>query len=501
MVDTKTIKTTSKVLLLFLLSFTFLFSGLCPQEIYAATGDSINLVSGEGSSTGTISSYSSNIHSINVTIPSNKMVIISLSNISSTNDCSIYLQTSSGVEPSTYSGGWYGLSKMKYYKTSQTTSYRVVVNSSTYSGSYTINVKVSEAISLTKQDTASNNDSSKNTYCISSSPEVISSNYQKGEWGYYLQRSIVEGNANIYWEHQNLYQANMKFGVLLYNPSTLNGGQSVTVTLNSRNYKAWYESAMAMSDVWVGWMNGTKTSDLSDLTSSITINPGESKWISLYNVPYYVSNPTDEVLNTFNGVENITISSGMKLYCDTYIMTPGYETATKNNAANATRANGDTNGIRGAGPAAMMYNWQTSTINISSSSPYSVVLGGYDAPNINSGEKVSIYDSLGTAGNSYNYGTVYKLIFNNLSSSSTIKGKIKCNPKVSPNLAGDPNTAWSGNMFVTVAGSGMYPTGYRIKNDNREATFCANVPKGQQVVYYVVVSGQSNFPLEVSFEN
>ncbi|AUS97696.1 hypothetical protein CDQ84_18835 [Clostridium thermosuccinogenes] len=483
-----------------LTSLTLLLQLIPPGIAHAAVGNSISLTLGEGTVQGSVSSGSVTTHDIDMNIPANKMVILSLSGVSAGNGCVLKLKNkSTNTEVSTKSGGWYSLSRMIFYRTSDSvnTKYYVEVSSST-SISYTLNVKVLEAVSFTKQDTKSNN-STLNTYCISNSPEQLDAANELGENGYFLQRSLIQGNANIYWEHQNLYGKNMRFGVLLYNTSS----SPVTVTLNRRSYKAWPESSMAMAEVWADWMIMVKKADDSGFTSTVTIPSNSAKWICLYTVPYHTTYPSSPVYNTFNGVIDISIPTGVSLYCDTYIMNSGKEDYTLGNVSKAVSATGTGDSLRGSGAGAMLYTWNTGTTTITPSTPYNIAIGGYDAPYINPGEKITITDSSGVSkDNAQNYGVVYKIIFSNISSSGTVKGIIKCNPKVNTNLAENPNTSTGGNMFVTVSGTGIStPVKARLNKSNPEVTFINSVPKGQQVVYYVVISGQSTMPLEISFTN
>lgn len=502
-----------------LVVFTLMIA-LLPNASYAAEGNPITLTNMQGSTTGSVSKGSFTTHQINTDIPANKVVVVSFSGQTTENSCSFDLinQTTraSVTRESHYVGPW---SRMTYFITSDSTNkrYYVRVNGGS-SLSYTINVYVVDKTTFSKMDSTIYTSSSSNDYIISNAPEVLNSNNHKGEWGYYLQRSKINGNANIFWEHVNGFTNSMKFGVLLWNKESY----PITVTLNRRSAKSVKSSGnttqSAVCGVWADWFNVVKQQDeLNDNfeTTPITIpaydpaNPSASaKWIFMKTVESYY--PQSTTYGLFNGVMSISLKksdgskyTGTNLYCDTYIMTPGYEDQVIPAIANMNRAS-TTDQLRGSGSGPVLHATISGTTTITSSTPYRLLLGGYSAPYIQSGELIPITDytktgSATTLPNCYNFGVVYKITVSNFSSSGTIKGKIKCNPLSNPNAAIKPGAA------VYVTGFRQTPTSQPIFQTmvtaGNEYIFDSNVPKGQSVTYYFALAAMNFMPVEISFSN
>lgn len=490
----------------------------------AAVGNSITLgANGFGSTQGSVTSGSSTEHTITSNIPSGKIVVLSLSSTTGNPDnCVLTLRRVSGQSgPIVASyGGWYNPTKMRYYRTTDSSAtYKIIVESGSggYSGSYTINVKVVNAIvnSFSKKDSLESSaiDTS-NTFIMSNAPEGLSQNQHKGEWGYYLQRSKVKGNANIFWEHQNHFTFDATFGILLWNREP---NKKLTVTLNKRSFND-YNSAgnsleTAMLSIWEDWFNGVKKEDEywdNFETTPLIIDENSAKWICLYTVPHDINE-----LATFSGVMSISIKeqitgqlyTGDQLWCDTYIMTPGYEYQVIPNLPNARRASVTTNPdntLRGSGNAPILTTTISSIPAITSNSPFEILLGGYDVPDLNLGEKVSLSDvdnawNVTTLPNMQNFGTVYKITFNNFSSSSPVKGRFKLD--IYTNFNG-PASQWAG---VYVAGyrasPNRQPIFKKLVYTGQEFIFDMDVPRGQAVTYYFVIGAMSAPPVHISFTN
>ena len=466
-------------------------------------GNPITLSSQEGSAAGDVNINVSKTtrHYISSNIPGGKMVVVSLSGVNDGNVFTAKLYNSeTGQEVSSYSGGWYGLTKMKYYKTSSLNASYYVSVSSQVSGTYNVNVAVLNTASFSKLDTKENA-SSNRTYCISNSPENLNSNYYKGEYGYYLQRSVIQGNANIYYEHSNTIGYTMKFGVLLYNTNS----SSVTVTINRRSYATRAQSATAMMDVWTDWFNKTIKPDQSGVTSSVTIPPNEGRWICLHDV----ENGSNMPWGLFNGVIDVSIPTGSSLYCDTYFITQGTSTNGLTYVENTRRIAAITkqavckDNLRGSGEGAILKSDIPGVTSIFPNDPFKLAITGFDPPALNAGERIPIYDYLGnkTQDNCCNYSVVYKLNFNSFSSTGIIKGQVKYSPKINPNYLASDN----GGIYVIVqkkVGNTSYPP-YKVllTNSANIGTFDSNVPQGTPVTYYIVASGMSSMPLEVDFVN
>lgn len=422
------------------------------QTSARATGNSITLTKWEGSTVGSVAANSTTTHVINTVIPANKIVVVSLNKSANYGNVTISLSNAGGIVTSS-SGGWYVDTRMTYFKTTSSsyTQYTVsVVSAATTSISYTVNVAVVNLTSpFVPADRLGYSEYASQTYLISNSPELLNSNYYKGEWGYYLQRGKVNSRCSIYWEHYNNWAIAMKFGVLLWNK----GNIPVVVTLASRSVKSASGSGSienASTGVWLDQLNNVKQSDQSDLpvNGSVTIpaysasNPSASAlWVAMSSVPSGFFNGTLALdLKTTAGA----IYTGSNLYCDTYIITPNYEHQIIPNVATMSLATPvDDPPLRGSGTGASLYASISETITITSANPYNVLITGFDPPMLQTGEKISLttYKQDGTAitrDNGLNYGVRYCYVFSGFSSTGTIKAKIKTNIRTNPSIPVDP---------------------------------------------------------------
>lgn len=509
-----------------LLVLVILFTLLPANMTFAATisGAAITLdSSGYGSATYSSSISSGNVvtHVINTPIDANKIVVIYLTprsggSLPSSHTCTLTLANNAGgTNPTASNGGWYNPSKMTYYKTSDSSkkTYTISLNvNTTLSTGYIVNVQVVNAVStpaFAKADT-SGLTSSNRTYCISNSPEGLTTSIScRGENGYYLQRSRVQGNTNIVWEHSNLQAKNMVFGVLLWNKET---SSSITVTLNRRGYRSRVTSTAeeTMCGPWVDWLNGTKmsTSYTQDLETSVTIPANTAKWIHLNDVPYNSGASGDIASNIFDGVMDIrTTYTGTNLYCDTYLITPGTANIdfTLNNVSSAQRASAvaGKDDIRGSGAGAILATPIGNRISVSQA-PAKFIFTGYDAPMLNSGEGITLTDYYNGTSSSEtrpvyktaNYGVVYYCTFNFSSSiSGTIKGKIKADPKVGPNLLKDQYAG----IYAIAKKSGSSSVYKKLIFSGGELVFDTAVPKGTDVTYWFILGPMSSTPMEIEF--
>lgn len=360
-------------------------------------------------------------------------------------------------------------------------------------------------------------------------PLSVTDTTQLGEYGYYLSRSRINGNANIYWEHVSYFGNDMFFGILLENKSN----ESLKITLHRRSFDSTDESGKdSLNNVWLDFFEAVKMQDMSDLSpnSVLTIPPNEARWISLYSVSSFYES------NIFNGQLGITIQNnsgtvytGNDLYCYSFIMTDWtnpegltmYQTV-KNNIGTSvfTRASGAPNSNTlslshtGSGNGARLLKTFDEVIDITNNR-FSFVLTGLMAPYFNNGELIPLYHAGPTSDGSYpngytiengsNYGIIYKLSFagfNTTQSGKQIKLKIKFNPLVNTHAA-VPNTDSGayvtlcgsnpsyGATAVTVGGSGTsYPN---------EVTLPWNIVKNSPFDLYIIVSGMSSMPPEFIF--
>lgn len=399
---------------------------------------------------------------------------------------------------------------MIYFKTTSisNTQYTAdVICSGSASSSYTINVAVVNLIEpFVPTDYLGYASYADSTYLISSSPEMLNTNQHKGEYGYYLQRGKLKARATMYWEHYNQFNISMSFGVLLWNKGTT----PIIVSLNARSVKTLSGSSsmeQASTGVWVDRFNNVKQSDQSELPTngSVTIpaysssNPSASTlWVAMSSVP----------TGFFNGVLALELKNtdgslytGSNLYCDTYIITPNYEYQIKPAIARLSLAQtSDT--LRGSGTGACLYATITDTITITSSNPYNFLITGNDTPNLQSGEKMSLttYNKDGSTvilQHNMNYGVKYVFKFSKFSSSGIIKAKIKCNRLTNYNNA----ASQTAGLYVAGFIYSQQVFGKLITTTSPEYVFSSNVPKNQEVILNIVVSGMSALPLEISFYN
>ncbi len=584
---------------------TVLISTASEEENQTVTAEGeIHMKSGEGSANGYITAGSSCRFEIDEDIDPEEIVILSLSNLDDNNKgkfnyITLYnRETGQNICYATGAaaeGGYAERSRIRYFRTSDFINKRYYVIVSTpddgYTGKFTINAKVVNRISFVKEDTAENkltmdanpsapstdpfSPDAPRTYCISSNPEKLGekaldtqlySNEGKGselgESGYYLQRSPVNRNANIFWEHINNYGRDMKFGVLLWNTEK----EPLTIKLNSRSF---YGSELNGPDfscstrIWIERAEGKKSMEKDEADSyysgfgpnyTITIpayneeNPSDSaRWICLYTVK-------DSKGGYFNGVEDISVTdssgneyTGQKLLCDTYIMEVGFKGCVPNhemtriNVSHAQRAFGDRT-YRGSGNGAVLEAHIQGTTFISDDHPFNFVIGGYDVPFLNDGELMALNDYIWNSDsnspfdfvnyvedypkngsstitaddirqingrvNGGNYGVIYKLTFDRILSDKPVKGKIKFNSKVI-------------GCFYDFNLSNGFPQAlvavYDDKGRNFEAALsrkgdmvssCIEVDFNEDiahddgpVTFYFVMGGMGSMPVEISFEN
>ena len=359
-------------------------------------------------------------------------------------------------------------------------------------------------------------------------PLSVNDTTQLGEYGYYLSRSRINGNANIYWEHVSQFGNNMYFGILLENKSNA----SLKITLHRRSFDSTDESDKdSLNNVWLDFFEAVKMPDMSDLspTSVLTIPANEARWVSLYSVP-------SQGYNIFNGQLGITIQNnsgtvytGNDLYCYSFIMTDWtnpegqtmYQTV-KNNIGTSvfTRASGAPNSETislshsGSGNGARLLKTFDEVIDITNNR-FSFVLTGLMAPYFNNGELIPLYHAGPTSDGSYpngytienasNYGVVYKLSFagfNTTQSGKQIKLKIKFNPLVNTHAV-DPSI--NSGAFVTLCGSNpsYEATAVKVGTPSSsfpyEVTLPWNIVKNSPFDLYIIIGGMTSMPPEFIF--
>ena len=348
---------------------------------------------------------------------------------------------------------------------------------------------------------------------------------QLGEYGYYLHKSKINGNANVHWEHINIYGSDMYYGILLQNT----GSTNLTVELIKRSYDSTFESGpSSLTSIWSDYFKGIRydSADISGLSSSITIPPSSARWVALYKVA------NGGGYNIFNGLLSLSITTedgsvytGSSLYCYSFIMTDWINNAgltmyqtVQNNIGNVefTRAWGasldETNlHISGTGNGASLLKSKDAMIDITGDR-YSFLLTGFDAPYLNSGELIPLYHDGppfgGESGylipNSQNYGVIYKLSFsgfNTTTANEQIKLHLKFNRLTNPGAVSSHLAGVFATVYCPTLSNTPYTYFLSRPEDGgvSEAIYPHNIPSRLAFDMYIVVGSMSSMPLEVQF--
>lgn len=360
---------------------------------------------------------------------------------------------------------------------------------------------------------------------MSASTLAIENTSHLGEYGYYLSKSKINGNANVFWEQISYYGEPMYYGVLLQNTSN----SSLKVTLNKRSFDCTDSNqGAAMNNIWRGFFTGEKVTDSSDLkvNETLTIPANSARWVALYLIPTY------SCYDTFNGQVSISIKNssnqiytGEDLYCYTFIMTNWENPATgdqmhevvKNSIGNGTftraadaTAYDQSTHISGSGDGARLLKSVNNVIDITDDR-YSFILTGEDAPYLNDGERIILYHAGPVTGgtssyvipNSMNYGVIYKLGFagfNSTNASETIKLKLKYNALLNPYAA----AANDGGIYATLVCNQISSQPYTTIIGDPGSGYPSEqeiwtIPKNTPFDLYIVIGGLSSLPVEVQF--
>ena len=490
------------------------------------TAESINLTLWEGSTSSShkVESGSEAKHIINKSIPAGKIVVVSVipKTTGSTVPDKIRVYLYKGSTPIDGVSGGFAESKMTYFKTTASGTYSAVVKNTTNDPfEYNLRVAVVNCIPrFIPADSAGIAETATDTYMFSNVPEAVSTTANTGDSGRYLARGKLRGRARLYFEHMNWLSTAMHFGVLLWNKDPSN---DIYVTLDNRSFRAAPAGDMnsvetAMTMVWQDCFNAVKNSDLSDLPRNQTLvipkysasNPSASaKWVYLSQVP--APSGSASTRGIFNGVLSVQLKkadgslyTGSSLFCDTYLMSVGKKSQVASNVAQAQpvpapRNQYSTTLQRGSGSGCVLAALMTNTIEITRENPYNFLITGYDPPLLQTGESMTLtnYTSSGTVDDTdrgVNYGVEYRFVFSNLSCNGQINARIKCNTKTNPSAV---TNIWTG-LYVAGYVLGKQPFRKLIVGQDVYYDFALNLPKGQQVVINLVVSGMSSLPLEVS---
>lgn len=465
----------------------------------------MHLVQGEGSLT-----VADAVHiDLGAPVEAGKVVLVSLDGeyLPKENAYTIRLVDDNYQQVKMY-GGWYQKNRMSYFVTSgDTRKYYIEVLPDQKVLEYVIKVKIDDCLPEMSKLDALGNPSNLLTYMISNSPEELKPDGNcLGENGYYLVRSMLQGNANIYWEHCNNIGYALKFGVLMWNKDS----SPIKVKLNSTSAISWTETngmKGAMCGVWHDWYdNKLKNSELNvgntiSLPAYNVSNPsGSARWIFISTVP-----ANEPVKSTFNGLLNVSIQnadgsqySGAKLFCDVYAITPGKESQVLSNVASNDIAT-TTNTLRGSGVGAMV----TTTLpdrQITVDSPYRFVITGFDPPIFQKGENIvtTYFDQNGQAfqlPTCYGYSVVYRFKCGGFKSDKSIKAGFRMNPNLNVDV-------WAGAYVIVKRWrDGRVMSEQIMVTKNDLVIFDDNVPQDTETTYDLVVSGMSSLPVEVVFSN
>ncbi len=460
-------------------------------------------------------------HQITTLIPANKIVVLTFVDTTQGNvdDSSVQLDlvTSNGAAVKPNSNVWHPTTRMRYFRTTGASQqYTVRVTSTSYLA-YTVGVTVVNASTFVPCDTSFYADSfAVSTYLISNYPEVINSSSACWSIGNMvsLVRGKLRGRCRVNWEHYNQMDRDMKLGVLLWNK----GSTPITVELASRSVKSGYTNPACL-DIWVDCFNVVKQSDDSELRfgqictipAYSTSNPSASAlWVALSTVSSSVPGP-----GFFNGQVTMVLknsdgslyepSGDGNVFCDVYIMDTNAAASVKSNVANNTMYNeSEENTLRGSGAGAGLYA-RLGTVSVTPNTPYSLLIAGADVPLVQSGELVSLttYKKDGsdnmTLENGFNYGIAYRFDISSFTSTQKVKGTVRFNSKVNPNIIGN----YPGIYVVGyIQGSSVFKTLILSPEvGTSEYTFSTDLPRGDQVYLTVVVGDMSSPPLEITFCN
>ncbi len=499
----------SKKLFLFGLILS-LFLVRCTSDAQTITPNAgskpvIHLVQGEGAVT-----VADTVRiELDTPVPADKVVLVWLDGqyLPSQNSYAIRLVDEDNKPVKSY-GGWYQKNRMSYFVTSgNPRKYYIEVIPDIQVVEYIVKVKIDDRLpSLQKLD-SKGNPSNLLTYVISNSPEELKPEKDcLGENGFYLVRCLVQGNANIYWEHCNDIGHALKFGVLMWNKDS----KPLRIKMNSSSAISWTEAngmEGAMCGVWHDWFanrlnnNELRVGNQIEIPAFSAADPAASaRWIFMNTVP-----PNEPVKSTFNGLLNVSIQNpdgseyaGMKLFCDVYALSPGYESQVLRKVATNDIMMVD-NALRGAGSGAMV----SATLpkrEITTDNPYRFVITGFDPPLFQDGENVETfyYNQKGQIfrrPTCYGYSVVYKFKLGGFQSAKPIRAGFRMHPNSYVDI-------WAGAyVIVRRERDGQVISKQVLITQNDLVIFDEDVPRNEETTYDVVVSGMSSLPVEIVFAN
>lgn len=404
-------------------------------------------------------------------------------------------------------GGWYQKNRMSYFVTSgETRKYYVEILPDRKVIEYVVKIKIDDCLPEMSKLDSKGNPTNLLTYLISNSPEELKPEKDcLGEKGFYLTRSLLQGNANIYWEHCNDMGFPLKFGVLLWNKDSA----PVQVKMNSSSAISWTEAngmKGAMCGVWHDWFdNKLNSNELSGGTITLPAynasSPSASaRWIFMNTVPN-----NEPVKSTFNGLLNVSLQntdgslySGSKLLCDVYAMTPGSQDQVLKNVSN-NDISPTPNTLRGSGIGAMV---TTSLPNrqITRNTPYRFVITGFDPPIFQKGENIETfyYDKKGQEfrlPTCYGYSVVYRIKCPGFKSDKPVKAAFRMHPNSNVDI-------WAGAYIIAKRWRDGKVTSEQVMvTQNNLVVFDDNVPQNSETTYDIIVSGMSSLPVEIVFSN
>jgi len=456
------------------------------------------------------------------TIPANKIVVVSLAPTILTDKTGDMYRKGMSLKDSNNvsinpSESQYEKTVMTYYKIVKTDTYSILIsNNTSVTKSYTLNVYTTDYIidskAFIKRDSLNLNSGSLNNYLIFNAPEHLESQNQLGDKKRYISKMPINGNANIYWEHLNLFKKTMTYGILLHNITSTN----ITVTINKKSaYSKADENVIinnfyAPLEIWNDYNYNIIKNDLTTITNlnkTISIGANSSSWIFLKNIPTSIN-------GLFNGVINLTINGNNTLMCYSFLMENKNQieydfninglSGGHQNYLSYIRAEGGEGHLSGTTNGPVLSS-NLGTIDLSNMKKYSVIITGYDVPIINSGESMPLYyDGIVTKKISPNYAVIYKFNINSIVGNNNAKAVFEFNQCINPNFLDDPDSGiyvtyciyQSGNINDTKSAVLLQPkyTGYSTK------LFTKNTLPTGSFTIDVIVSGMSSLPLLLTFE-
>ena len=334
-------------------------------------------------------------------IPANKIVVLSLLNILDEDGnvipenshhytyTTIYIglkETKTKNDCKVWTGGYSFPSRIRFFRTTEEQNGRFTVNVGLehiaayteypeFTWKFALSIKLLDVVEFEPLDSLGKVSGNCNFF-ISSGPEALKEEHlYTDEVKQHLCRAPINGNANIYWSHLDNTEKNPYFGILLTNEEA----EPLEISFNSFGSYSVESIDEAFSEVYMRMFREYAEKVNSD-KETVTINPGESKWLNLYRIDSLISGETTGIINlSVNGGEY----TGENLICTTYIFEDEKfkEYIPENFSYEDSEAKADDTAMRGSGNGAVL-----NLTGEKRSIPFETVLAGENTLNI--GENV-----------------------------------------------------------------------------------------------------------------